>query len=47
MTARRKLTWLAHSLQPSACPFLNLRNVSLKDSDQTWEVWKERFQNAS
>lgn len=34
LTARCKLTWLAHSLQPSACPSLSLRNVSLGDSDQ-------------
>lgn len=45
LTARCKLTWLAHCLPPSACPSLGVRNVSFGDSDQTQEVWKDRFQN--
>lgn len=35
LTAPGNLTRLVHGLQPSACSALNLRNVSLTDSDQT------------
>jgi hypothetical protein len=35
LTACCKLTWLPHSLWPSACPSLSLRDVNLRDRDQT------------